>query len=136
MKTTDAAVRLAISQFLPHDVTYVKAMPIVEGSGRFKRKTPRRIGHTADHMFQVEIYGKPERVHKLKFLTLADNPPVALARCLTAVKGVLHAVMPDYEQWDDLVAEIQHGRDATIGAVRATFQQLTPEMRVLFVVVG
>lgn len=136
LKTTEAAVRLAISQFLQADMQYVKAHPIESGKGVMKKRTPRRIGHTADHLFQVEILGRAENVHTLKFLTLADSPPIVLSQALIAVKGVLSAIMPDYDGWDLLIAEVDNGRDATIGDVRATFQQLTPEVRVLFVNIG
>lgn len=136
LKTTEAAVRLAVSQFLPHDVTYVRAMPIISGSGVLKKRTPRRIGTTADSMFQLELHGRPDKVHKLVFLSLADSPPIVLSQALIAVKGVMAAVMPDYDGWDSLIAEVESGRDVTIGDVRATFQQLTPEVRVLFVNIG
>lgn len=136
LKTTDAAVRLLVSQFMPQDMRYTAAQPIISGNGRFKKRIPRRVGHTEDSLFSLEMWGKPDKVHKVVFLSLADSPPIVLSQALIAIKGTLAAVLPDYDGWDSLIAEIGAGNDVTVGDVRATFQQLDPNVKVLFVVVG
>lgn len=137
IKTNDQEVKTLLSQFFTQDMVYQKALPLVVGHGKMKRRIPRRVGTSADSFFAVELMGDKDAVRQLKFMTLADNdPPAALARSLVAIRGVVESVMPDWGKWDRLQAEIQQNRDATIDGVRATFSQLTDNVRVLFVTVG